>query len=433
MEELTTHFYNLVFTNADLAAVTEMLADVPPQAIPQLLAFSPKERRFGGKTVLHEAVLNTNLQVLRHLLTLPGADVNTITPAGDSPLSIAVELPSPEITEELLNHPDIDVNLRLRGGETTFYLACKTGSLDIVEKLLQIPNLDVNAGTADGVSPLLIACVYTHTLIVKRLLADGRVNVNAQDSDGFTPLLYACQLGSPDIFEMLLRIPGININCRMKEGATPFYAACQFGSVEIAKKFLELPGADLHTALIVGETPFFVACECGRVDLVNLLLRDPRIDTSTPRNDGLSPLAAALTNGHIQVVQDFFASGRYYSPFQRPVLTAETLSHQQWGTRGEVVIHQLLASKNPPHPLADLALLHATRPQEGRELMLQFRENVEDDFAISPNALPFGATPTFCDMSGHIVPTQPSCKAACQILSVFQKTKTKKNRILFSR
>jgi hypothetical protein len=102
------------------------------------------------------------------MLVEAGADCNSVTKDGSTPLLQAVEWTGPETVRLLLDH-----------------------------------KAAVNVKDKDGITPLLIAVGEPNTTIAKLLVVRG-ADIAARDNSGLTPLMHAAQEGTPDMVRYLL-------------------------------------------------------------------------------------------------------------------------------------------------------------------------------------------------------------------------------------
>lgn len=121
-----------------------------------------------GETCLHNAVKVGNEGITRLLLKYnANADVTTANDV--SPLFLACRLGNAEIVDVLMEH-HVDATRVNRNGATALGQAAAGGHLRIVQRLLQATNhLFVDASTSSP--PLVLACSFGHTEVVRTLLA----------------------------------------------------------------------------------------------------------------------------------------------------------------------------------------------------------------------------------------------------------------------
>ena len=102
-----------------------------------------------GKTPLHYAAENGQLEVLRWLLTRV-INVNLANEEGNTALHLAAMYGHEAIVRALLANPRIAVNLVNRGNKAPFQMAIRAGNEGIVDLLLSDPRIDINLTNRAG-------------------------------------------------------------------------------------------------------------------------------------------------------------------------------------------------------------------------------------------------------------------------------------------
>lgn len=128
-----------------------------------------------------------------------GFDPNTLNPAGESGLLLAVKEPSIKVAEALINWPKTDVELRNKQDESPLMMAAFKGLLEISQKLIA-RDADVNK---TGWTPLHYAATRGHLEIIT-LLLDSHAYIDAESPNGSTPLMMAAHYGTPEAVKLLL-------------------------------------------------------------------------------------------------------------------------------------------------------------------------------------------------------------------------------------
>jgi len=135
---------------------------------------------------------------IARLLLEHGAEVDSMTGTGNTPLCLlsdnSINL---EVAEILLEY-GADPNIRLYG---PLYIALQNSHSGLVQLLLK-HGADPNARDVDGQTLLHMACRRWNLKIVQGLLELG-VDVNSQDSEGMTPLQVASRLEHTEIVQLL--------------------------------------------------------------------------------------------------------------------------------------------------------------------------------------------------------------------------------------
>jgi ankyrin repeat protein len=132
-------------------------------------------------------------------LLLRGFDANTVSPAGDPGLLLAVRDQSLKVTGVLLNWPKTNVEARNLKDESPLMLASLKGLSEVCKQLIK-QGADVNK---PGWTPLHYAATNGH-LAVMELLLDHHAYIDAASPNGSTPLMMAAHYGSTAAVKLLL-------------------------------------------------------------------------------------------------------------------------------------------------------------------------------------------------------------------------------------
>lgn len=128
-----------------------------------------------------------------------GFDPNTLNPAGEHGLMLALRGPSPKVLAVLLAWPKTDVEVRNRQDESALMIASLKGMTEIVSQLLD-KGADVNK---PGWTPLHYAATSGH-LQIMNLLLENHAYIDAASPNGSTPLMMAAMYGTPSAVKLLL-------------------------------------------------------------------------------------------------------------------------------------------------------------------------------------------------------------------------------------
>ena len=221
------------------------------------------------------------------LLVSRGADVNTKTWDGVTPLMYAAQSGFPEVADYLIGH-GADVNATPDNGMTALISVSKTGNFAIAQMLLE------NGARADvkdynGLSPLMYASAYNFPGIIALCLDHG-ADIGQRDMFGNDPLLMATCFGNYEAAKVLLD-RGAMINSADHSGFTALHMACQNGDYDLVWMLVDR-GAPLDAMNDGGYTPLAIAVDNGFRDIVELLLESgARINKKLPasRNRGYKP------------------------------------------------------------------------------------------------------------------------------------------------
>lgn len=128
-----------------------------------------------------------------------GFDANTLNPAGEHGLLLAVREPSLKVVAVLINWPKTNVEARTPQDESPLMLASLNGLAEVCQHLIA-RGADVNK---PGWAPLHYAATHGH-LAVMTLLLDNDAYIDAASPNGTTPLMMAAHYGTPAAVKLLL-------------------------------------------------------------------------------------------------------------------------------------------------------------------------------------------------------------------------------------
>lgn len=145
-------------------------------------------------TAIRQDDANTVASLLRR-----GFDANTLNPAGEHGLVLAVRESALKVASVLLDWPKTQVEVRTGKDESPLMLASLKGLTDLCQKLID-KGADVNK---PGWAPLHYAATNGH-LEVMRLLLEHHAYIDAGSPNASTPLMMAARYGTAAAVELLL-------------------------------------------------------------------------------------------------------------------------------------------------------------------------------------------------------------------------------------
>lgn len=264
-------------------------------------------RTSGGRTPLIRAIKNNNPVMVETLLCF-GANPNQegkhkshLTVIGKRPLHYAAEFNQEDIVKLLLQY-GADVNAKTSENDTPLHYACLLSKSNEVIKLLINHGADVNLYNETGISPIFNAIFFGNKEAVSILL-DNNVDINGVNTiNDLTPLIVAVKKRDPDMVNFLID-KGADVNLRVKKhehlnGPTPLHVACkkllflepEFNEYDEVIKTLVKRGAEINAVDFNGNTPLnLMKLEDNYIDMVGYMLlngANPAIEN----NSGISPL-----------------------------------------------------------------------------------------------------------------------------------------------
>jgi len=169
-----------------------------------------------------------------------GFDPNTLSPAGEHGLIVAVREPSLKVILVLLESPKVNVEPRTQQDESPLMLAALNGLTDLCRQLISL-GADVNK---PGWTPLHYAATNGH-LTTMELLLDEHAYIDATSPNGTTPLMMAAHYGSAASVKLLLDA-GADPGLKNEQGLT---------AIDFAQRASRAEAAVLIAAAIRGRQP----------------------------------------------------------------------------------------------------------------------------------------------------------------------------------
>lgn len=164
----------------------------------------PSHRKF---TPLMAAIGLGRKEITENLLKRKNTRINTKNFFGFSVLIDAALHNQVDIIKMLLNHPKIDVNLRGNNGSTALMVAAHEGYTNVLEQLLQHPKIDVNLQDNDGLTALIHAIQAGHADIAQVLINYSLTDISKEANGGLTALKAAVNFENKEIIDLLLSTP----------------------------------------------------------------------------------------------------------------------------------------------------------------------------------------------------------------------------------
>ena len=169
-----------------------------------------------------------------------GFDPNTLNPAGQHGLFLAVKEGSFKVVAVLLQSPTVNVESRTQQDESPLMLASLQGLTELCAQLIE-KGADVNK---PGWAPLHYAATKGH-LAVMSLLLENHAYIDAASPNGSTPLMMAALYGTPAAVRLLLDA-GADATLKNDQGLSAF---------DFAHRGQRLDSAEIIAAFIRGLKP----------------------------------------------------------------------------------------------------------------------------------------------------------------------------------
>jgi len=238
--------------------------------------------RAATNAALLEAAMRNNLGEVKTQLAA-GADINTRSRLGETPLMLAVEYSyGQQDVSNLLMDQGADINLVDVNGNTALMIATDHNNSEAAVALLNHKAAAAIKNKA-GRTVLHIAAAGFHSKVVEallRTLAGSRgIDVNERDGSGRTPFMLAADSSSfvPDEIMDLLLKHGAEMEAKDPQGNTALLIAAKAGGMS-GIEYLLSKGAAVNVKNAAGESPLFFARKIhANKQIINADLVEPLV------------------------------------------------------------------------------------------------------------------------------------------------------------
>jgi ankyrin repeat protein len=250
------------------------------------------------------AVEMDSIAVMRCLVEELGADANTTTDAGATPVFVASWNGKLGLVRYLVKKTlGADVNKANAAGASLLYLAAQEGHLEVVRCLVEEFGADVNQALDDGSTPLMIAARQGYLAVVRCLGMEHGADINRVNHEGTTALIDAAQNGHVDVVQCLVAELGADVNKADEIGSTPLMVAAHLGHLVLVQYLAREHAADVNKSDHVGATALIVAAQGGQLSVVQCLVEEFGADVNLATHNGRTALMMASLKKQDKVVR----------------------------------------------------------------------------------------------------------------------------------
>jgi serine/threonine-protein phosphatase 6 regulatory ankyrin repeat subunit B len=261
-----------------------------------------EERCEQGWTALRYAASRGHEEVVAVLLK-SGAQANSRTQDGTTPLMVACETRDADVAKLLIQHTGGQgLEERDEQGATALHHAARRGHQDIVILLLSEGAL-ADSKDHGGKTPFATACEVGHIVAARVLLQHvGAQGLEDTTNVGYTALHCAASRGHAEVVTLLLG-HGAQANSKAQGGTTPLMLASAGGTVAVVEMLLHhVRGQGLQETDDNGWIALHHAAAKGHEEVVTLLLR-AGANANSKDQAGCTPLMYAARRGHAGTIQ----------------------------------------------------------------------------------------------------------------------------------
>jgi len=217
-----------------------------------------------------------------------GANVNTVTYDGVTPLMYAAQNGNTPMVKLLMDH-GADIGMKPANGYTALISAIRNGQIQTAEYMVR-NGADINQSDQYQVTPLMHAIAVDSFNIAEMLLYYNAA-VDLKNTQGTNALMLASWLGRYKIAVSLLET-GADINSVDEKNWTPLHYSTIAGKTDLME-LLIVNGASLEIVTSSGYTPLSLATAMNNYSAARLLT-GYGADVNSRINGSLNPLTLAL-------------------------------------------------------------------------------------------------------------------------------------------
>lgn len=267
------------------------------------------------------AIAKGDIEAVKLLLD-KGANANTRTQVGGTPLEAAANFGHAEIVRLLIAKGATVDSINARDQYTPLMRAAQQGHADVVEILLA-NGAGLNKRQSSGNTPVLLAAQGGHVDVVRLLVAHD-ADVNIPMRNGATALMWASRRGFLSVVEILLS-KGAKANAVDDNGASALVAATEGGFTDVVQ-MLVAKGADVNIPASDGTTALMWAANKGNTAAIDILLKNGA-DVNSANKSGMTPLIAALRERHPEAARLLLSRGADPGLSGRPASLASSAGY----------------------------------------------------------------------------------------------------------
>ncbi|XP_021287374.1 protein ACCELERATED CELL DEATH 6-like, partial [Herrania umbratica] len=248
-----------------------------------------------GNTPLHGAVRNGQRKVINALAQKDSESLLWINDAGESPLSIAIDMRLTDIAQTIIDLNDSTLDYRGNKGQTPLHCAVMRQDFDIMRTIIHKKKDLVGVPDESKRTPLHYAAALGHQKMVQELIKQHPLIAYEKDKNDQTPLHLAAATGQVRLMEGLLEPCPDTIEIVDDMQQNILHIAAKHGNMDAVLYILELPEMEdlINSPDVAGNTPLHLAVSNYHSDVVDVLSKNPKVEIRSINNSGNTALAIA--------------------------------------------------------------------------------------------------------------------------------------------
>ncbi|XP_048232922.1 ankyrin repeat-containing protein At5g02620 [Ricinus communis] len=311
-------------------------------------------------TALHDAVRNGHFETVRLLIQQDSQLTRVINKAGESPLFLAVDRRSYEISQHILQAAPAVCSFKGRNSmnvlhaaiirSTNVYLyfkflslGCRGSAFDRIRKWIEVANariffplggilvysFSIGPSIAVIAKSLLVKLINTFSKIklcepnynrsftfpldfMHEVIRRCPFATSERDIGGWIPLHYAAYSGYSEVVELMLHHDISLAHVKDQKGKAVVHISAKAGRRNVIRMLIETCPDTFELLDDRGRTALHIAAEKGRIRVLRILLNNPILEYLINARDknGNTPFHLAASRGHLTILRVLATDGR---------------------------------------------------------------------------------------------------------------------------
>ena len=250
-----------------------------------------------GKSVVHDAAFNGDLELFQHLIKKSGG-VYKKSKDGKDCLHIVARNGHFRLCKILLENYNFDIHSKDDDGWSVIHCAAQNGDLELFKYLIE-QGSDVYSQTKNDMNCLHMAALCGCFRLCEILLENYNFDINFSDENDRNVLHFAVESGNIELCQYIIE-KGIDVYSKKKDGINCLHIAALNGHLRLCKALLQNYNFNLHMASDSGMNALLFAAEGGNLELCQYLIeKGSNVNSATMNNTNC--LLAGASQGRLRL------------------------------------------------------------------------------------------------------------------------------------
>ncbi|EEF47395.1 ankyrin repeat-containing protein, putative [Ricinus communis] len=241
-------------------------------------------------TALHDAVRNGHFETVRLLIQQDSQLTRVINKAGESPLFLAVDRRSYEISQHILQAAPAVCSFKGRNSMNVLHAAIIRSNF--MHEVIRRCPFATSERDIGGWIPLHYAAYSGYSEVVELMLHHDISLAHVKDQKGKAVVHISAKAGRRNVIRMLIETCPDTFELLDDRGRTALHIAAEKGRIRVLRILLNNPILEylINARDKNGNTPFHLAASRGHLTILRVLATDGRVDKAAINNAGLTAL-----------------------------------------------------------------------------------------------------------------------------------------------